>query len=229
MENFNNKQKIILGVLVAILVIVVVIYVFKKDTTSTIYSEYDNLYLNDVSGDSAQQEKNDDSTNDTENKIFVHIAGEVQNPGIFEVGENSRIADLITLAGGLTSKGSIEDINLAYKVEDGQKIYIPSIEETKKAKEEADGQVETEYITSSSGAKIEGPSGANDTSTESIVNINTATQTELETLPGIGPSTAQKILDYRKENGKFKNIEDIKNVSGIGDAKFNAIKDIIKI
>jgi len=61
------------------------------------------------------------------------------------------------------------------------------------------------------------------------VNINTATQTELETLPGIGPSTAQKIIDYRKQNGKFKSIEDIKNVSGIGDVKFNNIKDSITI
>ncbi|MCL2859441.1 MAG: helix-hairpin-helix domain-containing protein [Oscillospiraceae bacterium] len=228
MENFNNKQKIILGALAAILIIVVIIYVFKKNTTSTIYSGYDNLYLNDVGDNAVQQASSGDSTNEIGNKIFVHIAGEVQNPGVFEVDENSRIIDLINLAGGLTENGSIEDINLAYKVEDGQKIYIPSIEETKKAKEEIE-QNETEYITNSSGAKIEGPSVIDDASKESIVNINTATQTELETLSGIGPSTAQKIIDYRNSNGKFKSIEDIKNVSGIGDVKFNTIKDSIKI
>jgi len=100
MENFSNKQKIILGALAAILVIVVVIYVFKKDTTSTIYSEYDNLYLNDVVDNANKQAISNDSTNETENKIFIHIAGEVKKADINEVDENSRIANLINLAGG---------------------------------------------------------------------------------------------------------------------------------
>jgi len=157
MENFNSKQKMILGALVVILAIVVIIYVFKKDTTSTMYSEYENVYLNDEVNNIVQKEEEINVINESEivNKIFVHIAGEVKNPGIFEVDENSRIANLIELAGGLTKKGSIENINLAYKVEDGQKVYIPSIDEVKKAKEKETEQVVTEYVTNSSGAKIE--------------------------------------------------------------------------
>ena len=140
MENFNNKQKLILGALAVILITVVIIYVFKKDT-STLYSEYENVYASGLV-------ENDNPTNETENKMFVHIAGEVQSPGVFEVDENTRIADLIELAGGLTKKGSIKNVNLAYKVEDGQKIYIPNIDEELK-------QTEIEYVTESSGVSIE--------------------------------------------------------------------------
>jgi len=144
MENFNNTQKLILGILAVILVTVVIIYVFKKDT-STLYSEYDDVYANGVI---AEQEKEGNSGQGVGNKMFVHIAGEVENPGIFEVEENTRIADLIDLAGGLTKNGSIKNVNLAYRVEDGQKIYIPNIDEEIK-------QAQIEYVTESSGVLTE--------------------------------------------------------------------------
>lgn len=85
--------------------------------------------------------------------------------------------------------------------------------------------MEKEYVTTSSGVSNE--SYETDEKQNTKVNINTATQTQLETLPGIGPSTASKIVSYRKENGKFKSIEDIKKVSGIGGSKFDKIKDFI--
>ena len=120
-----------------------------------------------------------------------------------------------------------EDINLAYKLEDGMKIHIP----TKQEKENANTTFTTEedltekYVTTSSG--VSNNSENNEATQNTKININTATQTQLGTLPGIGPSTATKILTYRKENGKFKSIEDIKKVSGIGDSKFEKIKDYI--
>lgn len=114
----------------------------------------------------------------------------------------------------MTEYADISKINLAYVVKDGQKINIPHV-----------NSVETEsYITANIGENIivENIEAENDK-----VNINTATQAELETLTGIGPSLALKIIDYRKENKEFKQIEDIKNVPGIGDAKFEVIKNEI--
>ena len=140
--------------------------------------------------------------------------------GIIEVEEDSRISDIIDKAGGLLENSNLDEINLAYKVEDGMKIHIPTNEEISKKKEV---EVTTnQYVYSE---KKE--------SKEEIINkkinINTATEQELDQLQGIGQSTANKIIKYREENGKFKNIEDIKNVSGIGDAKFDGIRDEITV
>ena len=136
--------------------------------------------------------------------------------------------------GGVRQDADTDEINLAYPLEDGMKIYIPTkqeIEEQKKNKINEDAFLQSDltenYITSSSGVKTEKQNESN--KQESKVNINTATQTQLETLPGIGPSTAAKIIDYRKEKGKFTQIEDIKEVSGIGESKFEKIKEYITV
>ena len=149
------------------------------------------------------------------NKIFLHITGEVNAPGIIEIDEGARLADVIEAAGGFTENADINKINLAYIVKDGQKINIPNV-----------NYVDTNsYITENMGENIIIEDITS--SSTNLVNINTATQTELETLTGIGPSTALKIIKYREENGKFKTIEEIKNVAGIGNSKFEAIKDEI--
>ena len=146
-------------------------------------------------------------------EIIVHIIGEVANEGIIKIKKDSRLVDGIEKAGGTTDEADLYKVNLAYQVKDGQKIYIPNIN---------DKEIQ-EYITEEPGDSIiiEGKEN------KSKVNINTATQTELETLSGIGPSTALKIINYRKENGEFKQIEDIKNIPGIGEAKFENIKEEI--
>ena len=109
---------------------------------------------------------------------------------------------------------------MAYQLEDGVKVRIPTIDD-KKNKEET-------YITEDSGdGVIIDNEQSEGNSNSSLVNINKATQSELETLPGIGPSIASKIIDYRESKGKFSKIEDIKNVTGIGDSKFANIKDLI--
>lgn len=155
-------------------------------------------------------------------KVVVHIAGEVNSPGIVEVSSGSRIADILEQAEGVTENADMSKVNLAYIVQDGQKIIIPQIQEN----DETVGE-NTEYIVQENGKDIIEEQTAKE-ATVGIVNINKATQTELEQLPGIGPSTAFKIMEYRKTN-KFKRIEDIKNVSGIGDAKFEKIKEHITI
>ena len=148
-------------------------------------------------------------------KKKVHITGEVRNPGLYELEEGSRILDIINLAGGITPEANLDKVNLAYQISDGQKVKIPSI------KDEEVGN----YIYENSGENvIEEDKDKNNTK----IDINKADLNDLITLPGIGESTAQKIIDYREKNGKFKTIEDIKNVSGIGESKYNQIKDYIK-
>ena len=144
----------------------------------------------------------------------MHITGAVKKPGIVQIEEGARLIDAIEAAGGTTENADTSKINLAYILSDGQKIYIPSF---------LDEKIEN-YVEDNIGENI---IIENTNSNINLVNINTATQTELETLTGIGPSLALKIINYRKENGKFKTIEDIKNVSGIGDSKFEAIKNEI--
>ncbi|MCI8470248.1 MAG: hypothetical protein HFJ35_01940 [Clostridia bacterium] len=136
------------------------------------------------------------------------------------------------MLGGVREDASLEDINLAYKLEDGMKIHIPTKQERENVEETNTTQEDkTEsYVTTSSGVASNNESIENKTNIQNTkVNINTATQTQLETLPGIGPSTAMKIITYRNEKGKFSKIEDIKEVSGIGEAKWEKIKDFITV
>ena len=185
------------------------------------------------------------------NKIYVYITGEVNIPGVVILDEGSRIVDAINAAGGTTSKANVSKVNLVYVLDDGMKVNIPSESDLK-------NNSDFEYITMSSGdagredysngrgtkSSETNTSGSSSSSANSssgsggwagsyksymVVNINTATQTELETLPGIGPSLALKIINYRKENGKFYSIDEIKNVSGIGESKFNNLKSYITV
>lgn len=180
-------------------------------------------------------EENEETTKEGTEKIIVHVSGAVNKEGIVELEENSRISDAIDKAEGLKENADTKNINLAFKLEDGMKIYIPTIEESREQNEQ-NGQSQNQtlmdetskYVTSSSGVvQEEQTNGQSEQKKNEKININTATQTELETLPGIGPSISLKIINYREENGKFKSIEEIKEVSGIGDAKYENIKDLI--
>ena len=135
---------------------------------------------------------------------YVYICGAVVSPGVYEVPEHTRIYEVVELADGFTPEADDTVLNLAENVSDGQKLYIPKQGEvTEKADTAQDAQ------------------GAGK------VNINTADKTALMTLPGIGASKAEDIIQYRKENGSFQKIEDIKKISGIKDAAYNKIKELI--
>lgn len=135
--------------------------------------------------------------------------------------------------GGLREDAYTEDINLAYKLEDGMKIHIPTKQEKENTKNTSETTKDNSenYVTTSSGVSTNASTTneISESTKTSKININTATQAQLETLPGIGPSTATNILAYRKEKGKFSKVEDIKEVSGIGNAKFEKIKDYITV
>lgn len=213
MKKYNKKIIIYISM---IIFIAGIYYFFIRDED---YIE-NNTNLNILTTSEENTQKEDNLSNTNEN-IVIYITGAVKNEGIYEIEENSRIADSIEKAGGLTEEANIENINLAYILEDGMKIYIPKKDENiNEIRDDTNTYISKENTISE---------GSKDTNKDEKININIATQTELETLPGIGPSTALKIIEYRKENGKFNSIEDIKKISGIGDSKFSQIKDLIKI
>lgn len=218
-----NKKTIIY---VCIIILITGIYYFfiKKDDYIEDISNTNTLILNEGSS----EKKDNFIDTKKKNNIVVYITGQVKDEGIYELEENSRISDAIDKAGGLTEEADIRNINLAYMLEDGTKIYIPKKDENiTDNNSNSDMKNNNGYISNNSG--IGETKDVKTNSQNSKVNINTASQTELETLPGIGPSTALKIIEYRKENGKFTRIEDIKNVSGIGESKYNKVKDLIKV
>lgn len=212
MIEFFKERKIIL--IIGGLVVLLIGWNLYNSMNSGDSIESSNMM---ISENTTQKEKNNE---DNDEEIVVHITGEVKKPGVVKLKEGSRIEDIIEAAGGLTENADISNVNLAYVVEDGVKIRIPSNND-----EDID---EESYITEGSGKGVI-ISDENQSTSNSVVNINTATQTELEELPGIGPSIASRIVEYREQNGKFKTVEDIKNVTGIGENKFEKIKDYIRV
>lgn len=220
LDSLTKKQKIIFFIILLIMVIVIIYYIYstlyKNDFT---FSYVDN---NLIESDLLENNQNNISIQDEAetNSIIVYVCGAVKENKVVTLEENSRICDAIDAAGGLTDDADITAINLAYILEDGEKIYIP-----KKGEE-----LESETTISSSSSQSSSYSNYSSSSLKTNkININKATQTELETIPGVGPSTALKIINYREENGKFSSIEDIKNVSGIGDSKYEQMKEYITI
>ena len=162
------------------------------------------------------------ATVETVRLISVYICGEVRNPGIYEAPQGAMLNDIIEDAGGLTEKASVNNINLVYQITGNMSIYIPSEDEIKNGFTGGDIiRQEGVYVWGNSSGGSSDPGGST-----LMVNINTAALDELKSLPGIGEVTAQAIIDYRNTT-PFSAIEDIKNVTGIGDSKFNRIKDYI--
>lgn len=162
----------------------------------------------------------------TKEPIAVHVIGAVPRPGLYEFAEGARVQDAINASGGLLASANVESINLAALLVDGQQLTIPY-----RAGEEPSVSSSTSSEDDNSlvlpGAE-QTPEPAENGNTE-LININTASLEELDSLPGIGPTIAQRIIDYRDENGPFQTIEDILNVSGIGPSTFDNIKDLITV
>lgn len=162
------------------------------------------------------------ATVETVRLISVYICGEVRNPGIYEAPRGVMLNDIIEDAGGLTENASVNNINLVYQITGNMSIYIPSEDEIKNGFTGGDIiRQDGVYVWGNSSGGSSDPGGST-----LMVNINTAALDELKSLPGIGEVTAQAIIDYRNTT-PFSVIEDIKNVTGIGDSKFNRIKDYI--
>lgn len=171
------------------------------------------------SEDGTSEEESESSETESSGLICVHVCGAVSNEGVYYLESGSRVHEAVEMAGGLTDEAAQEYVNLARVLEDGEQVYIPTLEEAQN-----DGlEIAASSESSSSGTSSE------DTSQSSLININTATSEELQTLPGIGESKAAAIISYREENGDFESTQDITNVSGIGDSTYENIKDYITV
>lgn len=195
---FNKYKSFILILLIFFIIFSFIEYV-QNDNDIVNITEYYKEELNIAN-------ENEQKSNDQNEKIAVYITGEVKNPGVYYIKLGSRLDDVIKEAGGLNDKANIDQINLAKKVSDGEKIHIYRI-----------------------GEEVKEEISINNNLNNGKVNINTANSSQLQTLTGIGQATANKIINYRNENGNFKSIDELKNVSGIGESKFNSIRDDICI
>ena len=217
MKNFKEllKNNIIVIILFSIALASGVCLYFKteeKENMQNIFEEVENnVTTNTVENENTEEAK----------KIAIHITGEVKKTGVIYLKVGSRIIDAIEKAGGTTKNADLSKVNLAYVLLDGQKLYIPN----KKDKI-------SEYISEGGGQNVITGTEANsntEMNKSKKININTAGKEELQKISGIGPSLAEKIISYRNSNGKFKKIEDIKNVNGIGENKYRNIKGSICI
>lgn len=217
----NNKQLVIKAAAI-IGVIAVAFFVFvlngngeSQDPPSVEIQQQESL------GSGAGGETGGSLEESEAGPIIVDVSGAVQNPQVVELEENSRVADAISAAGGLKGDADTAGINQAAFLTDGEKIYVP-------AKGEA--ALPVAGVSQSQGAGIQGSSVSLGGSAGSQkININQASSEELQTLNGVGPATAEKIMDYRSSNGYFKTIEDIKSVDGIGDKTFEKLKEHITV
>ena len=213
MISFSKKEQIIILLSVVLIVAGLGYKLLMKDNNNleNDISSTDELAFEPASDDIDNTEGIEDGA--LENSlIMVHVSGQVYTPGIIELVRGDRVIDAVNMAGGLTDDADLDRINLAKKVEDEEKIYIP-----KKGEELNDAQVDD--------------LGYNSTDSESNnekININKCSKEELESLPGIGNVIASRIIEYRSAN-LFKTIDDLRNVSGIGDKKFEGIKELITV
>lgn len=174
---------------------------------------------NDKTNKSEEEDNNEIVANKTNEKtnskmITVYISGEVNKPGIITIAEGKRLSDAVKDLGDFTEYVDLNRVNLAVKLVDEQHYIIPKIGE----------ELQTQQISNNNQSYS---SSENQNSKNKKININSATLQELDSLPGVGEATANKILRYREDNSSFKSIEEIKNVNGIGDKKYEDIKDLI--
>ena len=185
------------------------------------------LWLEPGANESAPGELDVEAVLETEQEeelfIVVDVSGEVMAPSVYTLSGGSRVYEAIEAAGGLTESADTRNTNLAAPLSDGMKLYIPNkkdVNEEHKSTGEAPG---TRYVNGNVSSNAGSAAGAKN----GLININTADSTELQKLTGVGPSTAEKIITYRNEFGKFKGIEELMNVSGIGEKTFAKLKNAI--
>ncbi len=197
-------DKIKRGLKIVLIVALIIIFV-KVMNTDFFNTSDDGITVQKAYDSSAKDSLNDESDKD-DAFIYTHITGEIKKPGVYKMKVGTRMDDLVKEAGGLTDEADINQINLSEKLVDEERIIVPS----------------------KSGSSEEGTTSAAIDAKTKKININKASLSELMTLPGIGEKTAQKFIDYREQK-KFKKIEDVMNIEGIGENKFKNIKEYISV
>lgn len=194
----------------------------KKDATVVIQeTPLEEDARDALEDDSAEDILINEMAGEESKEIFVHISGQVHRPGVICLPAGARVYEALEQAGGMTVDGDLESINLAAVLMDQQKVVVGSL--SQKQELLVSGLIPSTSISET----VVDPQ--NTGTSVGIININTASKEQLESLPGIGPVIAQNIIDYRQQKGAFKNIEDIKNVKRIGEATFANIRDQIGV
>lgn len=211
---------------IAIFILILLFSIYKiidnKNLNDNIYVVSENeinnneLIEDNIGENSSEKEDIDKKVNidEVNNTITVFVSGEINNPGVVTIESEKRLSDVVEILGGTTENADLNKVNLAMKLEDESHYIIPKIGENV--------EVHTDYTSVDSNEIIQDEKS-------NLVNINKATIQELDILPGIGEATANKIINYREENGQFKSIDEIKNVNGIGDKKYEEIKSLISV
>ncbi|MFA9378099.1 MAG: helix-hairpin-helix domain-containing protein [Lachnotalea sp.] len=199
-----QKGKIIkISIIISIFVVCGCLY-SCKDNEKTVVSFEDNSN-NEENATESKTNIDVDKEEEPEQEIYVYICGEILNPGVYQVEQGARMYQVVELAGGVLDTGAENYLNLAESVSDGQKIVVPSQEEAKQL-EVIQEEASSQYI-----------------------NINTANEETLTTLPGIGASKAKSIISYRESKGGFTSIEELMEIEGIKEGVYNKVKDMITI
>lgn len=228
-KNIDIKKAVKIGGIILVILIGGMIYLFQDEGG-------EEIAIVGSSETNAEEQLNSDGKGATESEekqdIILHIAGAVNSPKVVMLKEGSRVFEAIDEAGGLKDNADSQNLNMAAKLKDGDKLYIPFEGEFAEDKKLNQGNLNVVTDMKNKGYMAEtesilGVSSAPSSSADQLININTATSEQLQTLTGVGPSTAEKILTYRNTQGEFKNIEDLKNVSGIGDKTFQKFMDKI--
>ena len=227
----HRKQIILCGLGLVLLLVVASIFIYKNFDSKD--KDDENIVLNTKK----DIKKNEEEEEESDVYYQIDIKGEVINPGIYTVKEGSRVIDVIRLAGDLTEVADTSVLNLSKKVKDEMVIIVYSFDEVESFTETKEQEeIEQEACKNQNGIENDAciEDSTNDTSSSSVVisgkiSLNTATLDELMMLPGIGEAKAEAIIKYREEVGAFQNIEELKEVNGIGDAIFDDIKESITI
>jgi len=212
---YENKKIILIIGGIVILILSLVLYLFNDNKKTE-----DDIALNITI-------ENITSKKEIKERFYVDVKGSVKKPGVYEFKENDRVIDAIKMAGGLKKNANTDNINLSEKLKGEMVIYVYSDSEVKKGTKalSCDTICQTKVIEVNNCV----PDVTTKVINNELININTASITELQTLTGIGESKAKNIIDYRETNGSFKKVEERKNISGIGDALFEKIKDKITV
>lgn len=207
----TRTHKTIIAAALFVLIIISGTFYIRQQDKATEISLGEGVEQKDTAASAPAEEK----TSAEPEEISVYICGNVKDPGVVEVKEGTRLDEAIKMAGGPLEKADLAAVNLAYRLKDEDMVYIPEMGEKPQETAKASPGVNTVASKSSDNS--------------GKINLNTATESELDTLSGVGPATAKAIIAYRNQVGAFSSIEEVKEVKGIGDAKFDSIKDSITV
>lgn len=209
----HKKLSLIFSLLILAAICFSIPFVSLNQKETNKETEWNDLQQSLTSDTLEKQETKQTVQKQTEKmEIIVDVKGAVNKPGVYEAKDGERVKDIINKAGGLKEKADEKNINFAERVKDEMVVYIPEVGEVPKDMAMANGANEMQ-----NGEE------------NKKVNLNSADETELQTLPGIGPSKAAAIIEYRETNGSFKTIEDLKSISGIGDKTFEKLQESISV